>query len=1025
MKSISNKILFGLVFALAGWIPLHGANTMMISSASVGPNQNFSIHVDINNSNAFVAFQFDLPLPAGFSYVTGSALLDPARVSGHLLEASIIPGNKLRVLGYSNNNIPFIGNAGSVVSFQLTSGVVPGAYPLTLTIPMIGDTNMVNILTGSTNGTATMLAPDINITATLVDFIRTPLGSTTDKILTIYNTGNQPLNVTGVSCTSAYFSVIGSSVFSISAGQSYNLQIRFTSVVKGTYDKKIIITTNDPDELTWQVDLHARAYAVNELRTGNMFAYSGHQGTLAISINNMEPFTGFQFDLVLPSSMTYVNNSAMLSIRKSNHAVSVNTIPGNKLRVVVHSPTGQVFSGVNGNVLSLTFDVNGIGGTYGLNLQNVLIGDTLAQNSISDSYNGTLTIAAADISSNTQVNFGNVSVVETDHQTLRIYNYGTDTLKVDQITFSNPSYTHSTALPFNVLVNQYKDITVNFHQTSRGQSNGIIKVFSNDPDEYPYIVNLTANAFIPNYIIIPSLSARYIDTVNVPVKITKMEAAVGFQFDIEFPSFMSYIQNSAVLSGRAQGHIVVTEAITANKVRVVSYSPAQNPISGDTGTVVTLRFAIQATNNQTSATLTLSNGVLGNVLMQNILWGTMNGIIVIKRPHALNGTFTYNNATSIPLDSLWVFIKQNGITIDSVQSASNGSYFFPQIFDGTYTISAATHKPWGGVNGADGLKIMRHFTGLEDLTIPVRKTAADVNNTININGTDAVKVQLRFVGIDSTFARGDWTFEKHGGGDTVIMAGVNQTVNFYGLCVGDVNGSHIPAPGAKNTYDLELIAEKILMAGNGQELYLPVSIDMDESIGALSLDLDYPKELITIEEVTTMKGVPFFQSKDGNLKAVWADLNPIRTLPYEPIAYIKVKTSDQFYSGSKVQFRNGSEMTEFADRDGNPIHGLKVFIPEIQYTSDIDKRSLIICPNPAKQYTSVIFRLTEVGQVSLVIYDLLGRQIQSYNVQSNSEGLNKLDLNVSNLAKGEYILELQFDGKTESTRQIGRLIVTQ
>jgi len=118
MKSISNKILFGLIFTLSGWIPLHGANTMLISSASMGPNQNFSIHVDISNSNEFVAFQFDLPLPSGFSYVSGSALLDPSRANGHLLEAIIIPGNKLRVLGYSNNNTPFIGITGSVCPFN-------------------------------------------------------------------------------------------------------------------------------------------------------------------------------------------------------------------------------------------------------------------------------------------------------------------------------------------------------------------------------------------------------------------------------------------------------------------------------------------------------------------------------------------------------------------------------------------------------------------------------------------------------------------------------------------------------------------------------------------------------------------------------------------------------------------------------------------------------------------------------------------------------------------------------------------
>lgn len=1022
MKSIFYRKLLGLILLAAGWSAIHGANTMTISSTSMGPNQNFSVMVDISNSNSFVAFQFDLPIPAGFSYIAGSAALSPLRINGHLLDASIIPGNKLRVVGYSNSNVPFVGNSGTVVSFQLKAGVVPGSYPLALTAPVIGDTNSVNILTGSTNGTATLLAPDIHITTSLLDFIRTPLGSYTDKTLTISNTGNQPLTITGITFTSSYFTVVGNSTFAIAAGQSQNVQVRFTSLVKGVYDKKMTITCNDPDETSQQVSLHARAYAVNELHTGNIFAYSGKTGTLTFSINNMEPFTGFQFDLVLPAPLTYAAGTASLSGRKANHVVSVNTIPGNKLRVVAHSPTGQVFSGTAGSVLTLSFNVKGIGGGYGLNLQNVIIGDTLGENSLSDSYNGTLTVAAPDISSSSQLSFGNVSILETGQKTLRIYNYGSDTLKIEQISFSNPSYTLGTILPLNVMSSSYKDINVTFHQTTRGQSNGTLKVFSNDPDEYPYIVNLSANAFVPNYIIIPNLSARDIDTISVPVKINNIEQFVGFQVDIDYPSFMTFIQNSASVSARGQGHLVVAQNVTSTRVRVISYSPQQNHFTGDTGTVVTLRFAINAPT-QNSASLVLSNGVLGNELSQDILWGTLNGIISIEHPHSLSGTFSYNNSANTPLDSLWVYLKENGDKLDSTRTTLSGTYSFQQVYNGTYTISAKTNKPWGGANGTDGLKIMRHFAGLEVLTIPVRKTSADVNNTQNINGTDAVKVQLRCVGMDSTFERGDWTFEKHGGGDTVIMAGANQVVNFYGLCVGDVNGSHVPGTGAKSTYNIEVVADKLLNTRPGQELFLPVSVSRDMEVGAMSLILEYPEDMIRIEEVTAVQGSMIFKAQSGKLSAVWADLNPIRAAAGEPIAFIKIRTSDQFSPGTKVKFSNASELTEFSDRTGQPIEGLKVSIAGLQYNDGNEDREMYVAPNPAKNYTSVIFRVPEAGTAKLTIYNQKGNVIKSYPEQSVDEGLNKMSLNVTSLNPGEYLLDLEVKCTNSHIRQAGKLIV--
>ena len=77
------------------------------------------------------------------------------------------------------------------------------------------------------------------------------------------------------------------------------------------------------------------------------------------------------------------------------------------------------------------------------------------------------------------------------------------------------------------------------------------------------------------------------------------------------------------------------------------------------------------------------------------------------------------------------------------------------------------------------MKVQRHFVGLETLTTPVRLTAADVNNSMSINGTDAVQIKRRFAGLQTTFLRGDWTFEKVTGGDTLIVNNGNLSVSFY------------------------------------------------------------------------------------------------------------------------------------------------------------------------------------------------------------------------------------------------------
>jgi hypothetical protein len=85
----------------------------------------------------------------------------------------------------------------------------------------------------------------------------------------------------------------------------------------------------------------------------------------------------------------------------------------------------------------------------------------------------------------------------------------------------------------------------------------------------------------------------------------------------------------------------LAESLTGTKLRVIGFSLSQNPLTGDTGTVVNLKLTIHAAYNQSSAALSLSNGVLGNALSQNILWSMTSGIVSINTLPSnvnLNGT---------------------------------------------------------------------------------------------------------------------------------------------------------------------------------------------------------------------------------------------------------------------------------------------------------------------------------------------------------------------------------------------------
>ena len=108
----------------------------------------------------------------------------------------------------------------------------------------------------------------------------------------------------------------------------------------------------------------------------------------------------------------------------------------------------------------------------------------------------------------------------------------------------------------------------------------------------------------------------------------------------------------------------------------------------------------------------------------------------------------------------------------------------------------------------------------------------------------------------TSFTRGDWIFEKPSGGDTLnVSTGLNDTIlvngnnvsqNFLGLCIGDVNGSNIPSTGAKGCPKIEIEYSDFVSLGSNEFFEIPFIATEDLDIGAMSLILNYPKQLVTI-----------------------------------------------------------------------------------------------------------------------------------------------------------------------------------
>ena len=488
--------------------------------------------------------------------------------------------------------------------------------------------------------------------------------------------------------------------------------------------------------------------------------------------------------------------------------------------------------------------------------------------------------------------------------------------------------------------------------------------------------------------------------------------------------------------------------ITGTPLPTLAVAPANQNVpktAGATNFNVTSNSSWTATSSQAWCTVTSAgsgNGTIAANFTQNTtnlqrvaqITVTVSGlpavVVTVTQAPALivYGSFKYYNTALTPLDNVKVVVKLGTARIDSVITDANGNYGFISLPNGIYTVSAYTTKPWASVNATDAVKVERHFAGLEVITEPVKWLAADVNLSNSINGTDAIKIKRRFSGQDSYFDRGDWTFAKPTiGGDTIILSGSVVNQDFYGLCVGDVNGSNIPAPGKSMNSSITMIPESEIEVRPGEEFDFPVNIQQNVELGAVSLVLLYPADQLTVLDVKIKQGNILFNTVGDELRIAWSQIEPLSLSATDPLITVRMKATGIFSSTNEISIKTTGE-SELADGSGNPIPEITLTSPRLKSYNNPGSstnllESIMISPNPVKNLMNLSYTLTDSANVRVDLISLSGQtvQSQSYNEILPGNHLHKLD--VSELSEGVYFVAIKAEGKNKVISKTLRLVI--
>jgi len=378
-------------------------------------------------------------------------------------------------------------------------------------------------------------------------------------------------------------------------------------------------------------------------------------------------------------------------------------------------------------------------------------------------------------------------------------------------------------------------------------------------------------------------------------------------------------------------------------------------------------------------------------------------------PAGVSGIVSYANAASTPMKNTTVQLKDiNGSVVSTTTTNSAGAYNFPNVENGFYTVAGQTSKSWGGVNSTDALLAMRHFIVTSPLA-GISLSAADVNANSSVNAVDALLIAKRYVNQIAGFSAGDWVFEI----TPVVVNNTPVTHNMTARCYGDLNGSYVPA-------DVKLLPTVSLQTQGTQEITsgmsfsMPFSVNAVSTVGAVSLAISYPADYLTVEGVEMDNtGELTYSVANGELRISWFSLAGMNTENQIVTLKLKAKDLSNVTAEDLSVVLDGS--SEISDRNANVFQNVSINCPKLSVAANT--ASITNYPNPFAGTTTISYNTTVDGNVSLVLYNIVGEEVSVLiNNEFTTAANHQITLSSNKLEAGIYVCKLYVNGMVYSQR---------
>ena len=574
-------------FGIGSWAD----NVISISSAEGAPDEEVSVSISLGNSASVSSMQVSILLDESLTLVSESGKLS-SRCGSHSLAIGV-KDNELNIVIYSVSMATMTGNSGEVVSFKLKLGNQPGNITLSPSNTLLTDANGVAIDHSVENGTISIVGAKAQFSQTELNFGKVAIHSSSTRNVRVTNNGNADLVITGVGFSDVnMFSTTSTFPLTVKPGYSSSIYVTCSPEEVGDVERTMTVYSNSSSAQN-TIKLKAQPYAVNELRVQPASGISGEEVTISLTMNNMDPVSGYQVEFNMPNELQYVEGSFALSDRKQDHVSAASFVDG-VLRIIAYSTTDKPFTGNEGEIGSFRVILAGHNNVY-LNPSKAVLSATInnSTNNVISGYSGaTISIKSPQIYVPiTSIDFGNVLATETCEKTFQIYNKGSAPLIVNRIEFDDENLAIKETLPLTIPAGQNSIFTVVHNGESATEIDAVMRIFSNDPEQQLLEVQVTGVRYLYSYFDaeIPAVGKR--SKFNVILSVNNNDPITGLQFDIVYPNnYYEPFDNNYSLGTRANGMTVTAIPINENTIRYFCYFLSGGAIAVGNGKVMTLQF---------------------------------------------------------------------------------------------------------------------------------------------------------------------------------------------------------------------------------------------------------------------------------------------------------------------------------------------------------------------------------------------------------------------------------------------------